>query len=181
MSKAIAPIVCYVTDRKQLRQSSLHEAIRGALEAGANWVQIREKDLPTRELLSFVVDALTLARISFPEARVHVNDRLDVAIAADAHGVHLGGESMPAAEVVGWPKDSPSQETFSVGVSCHAAEEVIRAERDGASYAILGPIFETPSKAQFGPPVGLGVLAEACRAVKIPVLAIGGMVCRLGK
>lgn len=179
MSRGNKPILCYVTDRRQLAGRPLRGAIEGALEAGADWVQIREKDLPTRELLAVVSDAVAAAAAVRPEARIMVNDRLDVALAAGAHGVHLGGESLPVADVVRWlgaqSRAASPGSHFHVGASCHSVEDVRRAERDGASYAILGPIFETPSKLQYGAPLGVELLAEACRAVRIPVLAIGGI------
>lgn len=180
MSPANKLIACYVTDRKQLGERSVVEAIRAAFAKGADWVQIREKDLPARELLALAREAVRLAAASAPEKRVLVNDRLDVALAAGAHGVHLGGESLPVAEVVRWRNATlvstpAASRPFLVGASCHSVDEVIRAERDGADYVFLGPIFPTPSKMPFGPSLGIAALAEACRAVKTTVLAIGGI------
>lgn len=173
MNAKTKPVLCYVTDRSQLAGGrTVSDAIRAAIAAGVDWVQIRERDLPTRELLAAASDAVTLAAKG--TTRILINDRLDVALAAGAHGVHLGGESMPITEVVRWRGTARLPENFLIGVSCHSVQEVAAAEREGASYAILGPVFATPSKVQFGPPLGLQVLGEACRAVKIPVLAIGG-------
>jgi thiamine-phosphate pyrophosphorylase len=100
-----------------------------------------------------------------------INDRLDVALATSAGGVHLGGQSMPAEAVRhAVPPD------FWIGVSCHSAEDVWAAEHAGADYALLGPIFETESKRIYGPPLGLNVLERAARAVRrMPVLALGGI------
>lgn len=168
------PVLCYVTDRSQLAGGrKLSETIGAAIAAGVDWVQIREKDWPTRELLALVHEAV--ARAAGQTTRILVNDRLDAALAAGAHGVHLGSESMPVKEVVRWCRKSHLPENFLIGASCHSVQEVAAAEQDGASYAILGPVFATPSKERFGPPLGVQVLAEACRAVKIPVLAIGGV------
>src|ERR1700675_676931 len=93
------PIVCYVTDRKSLVSSSaaasVLEKIRAAAEAGTDWIQIREKDLATRELLALAQETVSLVKSCGSDALVIVNDRLDVALAAGAAGVHLGGESAP--------------------------------------------------------------------------------------
>jgi len=168
------PIVCYVTDRKALREektpSALLDKIRAAAAAGVDWVQIREKDLPARELLALVWDAVALASI-----RVIVNDRLDVALAAGAAGVHLGHASVPAREVVRWCRAGNAPADFLVGVSCHSLEGAQEAESAGASYTYFGPIYETPSKTPFGKPHGVEELAQVAKAVRIPVIAIGGV------
>jgi len=173
------PVLCYVTDRKALGAPA--QAPRGtiaaAVGAGVDWVQIREKDLPGRELLELVRGAVALAdqlpRV--PRPRVLVNDRLDVALAAGAAGVHLGGESLPAGEVVRWCRSGNAPPHFLVGVSCHSLAQAREAESAGASYIFFGPIFDTPSKREFGPPQGIPALVEVCRAIKLPVIAIGGV------
>jgi len=104
-----------------------------------------------------------------------VNDRLDVALAAGAEGVHLGERSLPVPEVHRFLQKHMKGEQFLVGVSVHALMSVQEAAANGADYVIFGPVFPTPSKLQFGPPRGLQELAEACKAVAIPVLAIGGI------
>jgi len=168
------PIVCYVTDRKALpgekSLSALFEKIRAAAAAGVDWVQIREKDLAARELLALVRDAVALASI-----RVIVNDRLDVALAVGAAGVHLGHASVPAREVVRWCRAGNAPADFLVGVSCHSLEGAQEAESAGASYTYFGPIYETPSKIPFGKPHGVEELAQVAKAVRIPVIAIGGV------
>lgn len=168
------PVLCWVTDRHQLPHGrSYAAAVAGALAAGAQWIQIREKDMPTRELLQRVRE--TLALCAHTGTRVIVNDRLDVALAAGAHGVHLGEASMPAGDVRPWLRATGAASEFLLGVSCHSREAVCAAERDGASYAIFGPVFDTPAKRPYGAPLGLAALQEACAAVRIPVLAIGGI------
>jgi thiamine-phosphate pyrophosphorylase len=169
------PIVCYVTDRKSLaegeREAGVLGRIRAAAAAGVDWVQIREKDLSGRDLLG-----LARAAIAAPaRARVIVNDRLDVALAARAAGVHLGRESLNARDVVGWCRGGNAAAEFLVGVSCHSGEEAREAESAGASYIFFGPVFDTPSKRGMGEPQGVARLAEVCRSVRIPVIAIGGV------
>jgi thiamine-phosphate pyrophosphorylase len=119
------------------------------------------------------------ARAAGGRARIIVNDRLDVVLAAGANGVHLGGSSLPVAEVRAWLRQEGARlkvaEDFLVGRSCHSIAEAQQAERDGANYIIFGPVYATPSKAQYGAPQGLERLTEVCRAVQIPVLAIGGI------
>jgi thiamine-phosphate pyrophosphorylase len=142
-------------------------------------VQIREKDLSARGLLAVAKAAVDTAPKNggarSAAARIIVNDRLDVALAAGAGGVHLRHESVQAAEVVPWLRSGNAAAEFLVGVSCHSVAEVQAAEAAGASYAMFGPVFDTPSKRPFGSPQGLEKLTQACRASRIPVIAIGGV------
>jgi thiamine-phosphate pyrophosphorylase len=182
-SGAAPPIVCYVTDRKALAAAdpiaALKGSIRGAIAAGVDWVQIREKDLSARELLALAqaaIDAATENRGARPQAaRIVINGRLDVALAAGAAGVHLGSESLAAADVVRWCRSGNAPAAFLIGVSCHGISEVQEAEAAGANYAVFGPVFDTPSKRLFGTPQGITKLTEACHSVRIPVIAIGGV------
>ncbi|MGH9711946.1 MAG: thiamine phosphate synthase [Candidatus Acidiferrales bacterium] len=173
------PIVCFVTDRKSLGSapsiSSVLEKIQAAVSAGTDWIHIREKDLPARELLALVQEAVRILRESPGKGLLIVNDRLDVALAGGAAGVHLGGESAPAREVVRWCRAGNAPTDFRIGVSCHNAQEARAAETDGADYIFFGPIFDTPSKRSYGPPQGIARLEEVCRTVRIPVIAIGGV------
>ena len=172
------------------------ERIRDAAAAGVDWIQLREKDLETGALLDLARGALAVARkvcggfaggaegqerTRIPNRihnRILINDRLDVACAAGADGVHLGEGSIPIREVSGklahW-KRVAQRADFLAGVSCHSVEAGIAAARDGAGYLFFGPVFTTPSKISFGPPQGVNALGELCRAVQIPVLAIGGI------
>ena len=179
-----APILCYVTDRRTLAASEgganaeLSRKIFDAIAADVDWVQVREKDMAAAELLGLVQKALRGGgggRLQGAQKKIMVNDRLDVAIAASASGVHLGRESAPVREVVRWCRKGNAPREFMVGVSCHSVTEARDAESAGASYVIFGPIFDTPSKRAFGEPVGIAQLALACAALKIPVLAIGGI------
>lgn len=164
--------------------------IQLAIEAGVNWIQIREKDLPGGRLLRLTRQAVALTgQIAKGQrgARIYVNDRLDIALAAGAtgipgvagspaaSGVHLGGESLPVGEVVRWCRAGNAPPQFQIGVSCHSIEHAREAERNGADYIFFGPIFDTPSKRAFGPPQGLDRLREVCRAIQIPLIAIGGL------
>jgi thiamine-phosphate pyrophosphorylase len=172
-----APIICYVSDRKSLAEGDPGRGvlgrIRAATAAGVDWVQIREKDLSGRELLALARQAVA----SREATQVIVNDRVDVALAAGAAGVHLGRESLGAPEVVRWCRSGGgnARADFLVGVSCHSFEQAREAESAGASYIFFGPIFDTPSKRGMGEPQHLARLGEVCRGVAIPVLAIGGV------
>ncbi|HXX18769.1 MAG TPA: thiamine phosphate synthase [Candidatus Acidoferrum sp.] len=167
-----------MTDRRALdaggHRAGVLAQIRAAVAAGVDWVQIREKDLTARELLAMTREAVRVAAEN-GEARVIVNDRLDVALAAGAAGVHLGGESLPAREAVRWCRQGNAPEDFLIGISCHALEQAREAEDAAASYVFFGPVFDTPAKRRFGQPQGVSKLAEVCRTVRIPVIAIGGI------
>jgi thiamine-phosphate pyrophosphorylase len=172
------PILCYVTDRKALSpigSRSVGDSIRLAAGAGVDWIQIREKDISARELLALTQGAIRDAYATSTGVRILLNDRLDIALAAGAAGVHLGGESAAIPDVVRWCRGGNAPPEFLIGVSCHRMEEAIEAERAGASYAFFGPVYETPSKRSFGPPQGIDRLRSVCRAVRFPVMAIGGL------
>jgi thiamine-phosphate pyrophosphorylase len=128
------------------------------LAAGIEMIQIREKELGTRELMRLVRAVLALPN---PHGtKILVNSRADVALACGAAGVHLTSDAPPPSAF----------RPLLAGVSCHRVEEVRRAEREGADFVVFGPVF--PGKGQ---PVGLEQLGEACRSVRIPVLALGGV------
>lgn len=188
-------ILCYVTDRRSLPQparhdpfSSLRSKIASAIAAGTDWIQIREKNLPASDVAQLLRAALASTLLSEAAApsgaadvRTHktcilINDRLDVALAGNADGVHLGENSLPVSEATRLVRDfqRPFSE-FMTGASCHSLASARAAESDGADYLFFGPIFTTPAKAAFGEAQGLPRLREVCRAVKIPVLAIGGV------
>jgi thiamine-phosphate pyrophosphorylase len=133
-----------------------------------DWIQIREKDLPARELLALIrsVRALPNPR----GVKILVNTRVDVALAAAADGAHLPAGSPTPAQ---WR--SVVAPGFLLGVSCHSVEHVRAAEAEGADYVVFGPVFEPISKTAGLEPRGLQELERTARAVKIPVLALGGV------
>jgi thiamine-phosphate pyrophosphorylase len=181
------PILCYVTDRSSLHAAgerncveALLQKMEAAAAAGVDWIQLRENDLSGKECAGLTREALRrVVRASANTScatRVLVNDRLDVALAEHAGGVHLGENSVSvedARRVIAAAQPPP--QNFLVGVSCHSLEAVKSAARAGADFIFFGPVFATPSKAVFGQPQGLARLAQACHAVEIPVLAIGGI------
>ncbi len=156
-----------MTDRNQTGGRPLLDAVTEALKGGLRAVQLREKDLGTRDLLrlAYEMRQLTLKY----DARLFINDRLDIAIAVDADGVQLTQKSIPpfAARRL--------SSRLIIGVSAHSLEEALRAERSGADFVTLGPVYATPSKLKYGRPVGIETLSEVARRVRVPVFGIGGI------
>lgn len=183
------PILCYVTDRRSLRAvpngqqvQLLLEKIQALGAAAIDWVQLREKDLSGRDLAALTRSAdqhISAAPSSHTATRIILNERLDVAVAERAGGVHLGENSVSPVDAKRLLLAANSAETplkdFLVGVSCHSLAAAQSAASAGADYIFFGPVFATPSKDAFGPPQGLEKLAAACDSVEIPVLAIGGI------
>ena len=157
-----------VTDRHQTNGRPLVPLLQRVLTAAVPTIQLRERDLSARELVRLAreVQAVTVSRRS----QLLINDRIDVALALEGVGVHLRSNSLPvtvARRLLGAQR--------LLGVSVHAVEEVMEAEAQGADYIVLGPIYETPSKHMFGPPLGIHTLEKACRLVRIPIIGIGGV------
>lgn len=158
-----------ITDRKLItNRYSLIAAVKEALIGGVKAVQLREKDLGTRELLKLAYRMRDLtAKYS---AKLFVNDRLDIALAVCADGVHLTQNSVPAAAVRKAVKNK-----LLIGVSTHSTKEAKEAEQGGADFVTLGPLYKTPSKLKYGAPLGLSRLKNVCREMNIPVFALGGV------
>lgn len=146
----------------------LLDAVRRILELGVDWIQVREKHLEAGQLLDVTCRIIELARPA--SVKVLVNTRADVAMVAGADGLHLPGNSIP---VKSWRAVVP--ENWLVGVSTHSAAEAVEAERAGAGYVLLSPVFRSLSKPGYGPPLGLNAVAAVAGKLRIPLLALGGV------
>ena len=173
----------YITARRQLApgaeeeaaEQALRQKVRAAFSAGLDYVQVREKDMPAGRLAG-LIEALR----RLPEkrnTRLLVNERLDIAVSCGADGVHLPSDSLPLAAVrsaVRSKMGAAARAGIFAGISCHTEPDVEQATREGASYILLGPVFETPSKPG-ALPLGLAGLEKICRRATIPVFALGGV------
>ena len=161
--------VYLITDRAQTGGRPLLDVVAAALDGGVRAVQLRERDLPTRALYTLAEALRQLTTRA--GAALLINDRVDVALACDADGVHLPAHGMTIADartLLGAQR--------LIGVSTHAASEVGAAAAAGADFAVVGPIFDTPSKRVFGAPLGVDALAAArAAAPRLPLFAIGGV------
>jgi len=161
----------------------LLDKIELLVAAGIDWIQLREKDLSGKQSAMLTREALRVvsrrADQAQTPARILVNDRLDVAIAEQSGGVHLGENSLRASDANRLTQASHAADVrapnFLIGVSTHSLEAAQSAVSSGADYIFFGPVFATPSKAAYGSPQGLDQLAQVCASVTIPVLAIGGI------
>ena len=165
------PGVLFVTDRRATLGRELLPIIAAALEGGASRIQVREKDLPGAELLALAVQVVAEARrVSQGRASVLVNDRLDVALASRAAGVHLPSHGLPIEGV-----RRAGGRKFLIGRSVHSLAEARAAEKAGADYLLFGPVFATPGKEAFGAPQGVPAVRRLVESVRVPVWAIGGI------
>ena len=157
-----------VTDRGLARGRSTIEIVTAAVRGGASVVQLREKDCST---LDFIEQALTIkAFLKDHGVPLIINDRIDVAQAVKADGVHLGQTDMPletAKEILG--------DSMIIGISAESLQDAIEAEKDGADYLGVSPIYATPTKTDTAPPLGLGGLREIRKTVGLPLVGIGGL------
>lgn len=184
-------LLYYITDRTQFpgdegeRRRRLLAKIAEAARCGVDYIQLREKDLPARQLEALARQAVRLVRDTRNgerETRLLINFRADVALASGAHGVHLPASDISPADVRAiWNRaaqDPAGHRRLATGdclvaVSCHATAEARLAESQGADFAVFGPVFEKRGTSQQG--VGLEALRAACQLVRMPVLALGGV------
>lgn len=165
MKKNINWELYLVTDR-ELSKIPFYEMTKKAVKGGVTVVQLREKKLSSRE---FIEEALEVKRI-INGVPIIINDRIDIALAVEANGVHLGNDDMPvdiARRILG--KD------FIIGASAGSVEEAIEKENMGADYIAVSPVFSTPTKPDAGPPLGLEGIKEMKKFVKVPLIGIGGI------
>jgi thiamine-phosphate pyrophosphorylase len=159
----------YVTDRRSAGDERVRDTMSALSGAPGVIIQLREKDAPDGDCLA----RAEAARQSLaPQTLLYVNTRFDIALAAGADGVHLPASGLPLARV-----RSATPRGFRIGVSAHSPVEVRRAIEEGADLVVIGPVFDTPSKRDFGPPLGAGVLGELprCDEHSSEVFAIGGI------
>ena len=157
-----------VTDRSLSKGRPTSEIVAGAVAGGVTCVQLREKQCGTRE---FVDEALALKPL-LKDCNIPliINDRLDVALAVEADGVHLGQDDMPitmARAIAG--------SSLIIGISAESTEDALRAEQEGADYIGISPVFATPTKTDTGPPLGLDGVRKIREVVDIPLVGIGGI------
>ena len=170
-----------ITDEVLARPRALSGVVREALAAGAPTIQLRLKSASARELLEAAQTLLPIVRSA--GALFIVNDRLDVALAAGADGVHLGPDDLPVKDVrrvtgaraVDADARSGVADTFIVGYSTDTTDEAARAEAEGADYLGVGAVYATANKSDAGDVIGLEGLRRVVKAVSIPVVAIGGI------
>ena len=165
------PVICMITDGRLAAGRggpALVDMVRSAARAGVHLIQLRERVLDDRDLAALAVECVNAVRGT--RARIVVNDRLDVALAARAHGVHLRSGSFPAqrAREIAAPG-------FLIGRSVHSVAEAERAsEGHAVDYLMFGTVFASASKPG-REPAGLATLADAARAARVPLLAVGGI------
>lgn len=157
-----------ITDRRQTAGRQLPAVVADALAGGVRCVQLREKDLASRQLFDLAEELREITR-SYG-AQLLINDRPDIALAVGADGVQLGVSSLPVSEarrLLG-PKRL-------IGYSSHSIAEAVLAERNGADFVTFGPVYATPSKTTYGEPLGVVTLSEAVQSLRSPVFALGGV------
>ena len=162
------PSTYLISDRKLLPDGLLLKVIEELLAAGLSMLQLREKDLSAAQLFPLALQLRKLT--SRYNCKLLINDRVDLALAIEADGVHLGSHSLPTAvarKLLGAQK--------LIAVSTHLTAEIAQAAAAGADFVTFGPVFYTPSKAAYREPVGQSELRQACNNSPIPVFALGGI------
>jgi len=160
--------VYLITDRFQAQGRPLVDVVTAALDGGVRAVQLREKDLGSREMYQLAMELRELT-CQFG-AKLFINDRIDIAMAVGADGVHLGVGSIPVVEA-----RRLAGANLLIGYSSHSSEDARMAEADGADFVTFGPVYQTPSKAPYGAPLGVLALNKVCQSLTIPVFALGGV------
>jgi len=157
-----------VTDRGLSRGRTTIQIVEAALCGGVTCVQLREKTCSTRE---FITQALSIKdHLKRHNVPIIINDRVDIAQAVNADGVHLGQSDMPIETAKAILKDS-----MIIGISAESLEDAVQGEKDGADYIGVSPIYATPTKTDAASPLGLEGLREIRKSVKIPLVGIGGL------
>ena len=159
--------VYLITDFMRIGKSRFLNALEEALQGGVRCLQLREKSLNSKDLLTLALEVKPL--VQRYNAKLFINDRADIAVMAGADGVHLTEASVQASEV---KNNFPE---LIVGVSTHSLEGARLAETQGADFITFSPIYETPSKTSYGPPQGLDPLRQVTQSARLPVLALGGI------
>ncbi len=162
-----------ITDEALARPRALSDVVREALAAGAPTIQLRLKGASARELLEATHTLMPIVRSA--GALLIVNDRLDVALAAGADGVHLGPDDPPVVDARAAAGARAAADPFIVGYSVDTVDGAARAEAEGADYLGVGAVYETAHKSDAGEVIGLEGLRRVVQAVSIPVVAIGGI------
>lgn len=168
-------LLYYITDSRQLAPGErLLDKIAAAARAGVDYIQLREKHLCIRDLETLAREALAALRAESTTTKLLINSRVDVALATGADGVHLTSYDINAADA---RAITSSRREFVVAVSCHGVAELQLAWSHGADFAVYGPVFEKAEPIASGNVELRGVegLREACVAVRMPVLALGGV------
>jgi thiamine-phosphate pyrophosphorylase len=171
-------LLYYITDRRQFagtemeRRAKLLQKIAEAARSGVDLIQLREKDLTTRELELLAREVVEIVRASSETTRLLINTRSDIALVVGADGVHLRSADISAENVRDIWRQAGSERKPVVVVSCHTEGEVARAAQSGADFAVFGPVLEKRNAS--GEPTGIDQLRSACRH-QIPVLALGGV------
>ena len=172
MTMRAAPVVgdslYLVTDRSLFRGRQLLEVVQEAVAGGATVVQLREKDCTTGEFVRLARSLKALLRGS--RVPLVINDRLDVALAAVAGGLHLGQSDMAIGDARGIAGNG-----LLIGISAESVADAVRAEREGADYIGISPVFATATKRDAAPPLGLAGVAAIRAAVRLPLVGIGGI------
>ncbi len=157
-----------ISDRARTAGKPLLKVIQATLEGGVRTIQLREKDLGTRDLLDLASSLKDLCREY--DAHILLNERVDLAMALGLDGVHLPEQGFPVADA----RRLLGPDAI-IGASTHSLEKAFKAQNDGADFVTLGPVYSTPSKVKYGQPLGTEILSRAATELSIPVFALGGI------